>query len=257
MRSAGNFSPEWGYLAPAPSFMRTARVVLVATAVGATAGAGVVLSLVDHPATEANQSSIAARAIVTSVQAATPPATMPVASVAPAAVVAPVNVPPAAQAQIPAQTPAQVPLHTAIQVPASPNVPQVPVVHTVVATPAVATPSPAPQPAQPVAVQATATDGHVAGSGSGEANSISASPSAPGIASLSASAPAPEVSPTDSLIAPESALPPKKIVKSKTTGPNAPNGVNSANSKNKPDPGLGSVLRRLFSARAGNSYYSN
>ena len=39
MRSAGNFSPEWGYLAPAPSFMRTARVVLVATAVGATAGA--------------------------------------------------------------------------------------------------------------------------------------------------------------------------------------------------------------------------
>jgi hypothetical protein len=38
MRSAGNFSPEWGYLAPAPSFARTARVVLVATAIGATAG---------------------------------------------------------------------------------------------------------------------------------------------------------------------------------------------------------------------------
>ncbi len=45
MRSAGNFSPEWGYLAPAPSFMRTARIVVVATAIGATAGAGVVLSL--------------------------------------------------------------------------------------------------------------------------------------------------------------------------------------------------------------------
>ena len=50
MRSAGNFSPEWGYLAPAPSFMRTARVVVVATAIGATAGAGVVLSLLDRPA---------------------------------------------------------------------------------------------------------------------------------------------------------------------------------------------------------------
>jgi len=49
MRSAGNFNPEWGYLAPASSFARTARVVLVATAIGATAGAGVVLSLIDRP----------------------------------------------------------------------------------------------------------------------------------------------------------------------------------------------------------------
>ena len=76
MRSAGNFSPEWGYLAPAPSFMRTARVVLVATAVGATAGAGVVVSLIDRPAADGNKTSLAAHAIVTSVQAATP-ATMP------------------------------------------------------------------------------------------------------------------------------------------------------------------------------------
>lgn len=50
MRSAGNFHPEWGYLAPAPSFIRTVRIVLVAAAVGATAGAGVVLSLLDRPA---------------------------------------------------------------------------------------------------------------------------------------------------------------------------------------------------------------
>jgi len=42
MRYAGNFHQEWGYLAPAPSFIRTARVVLVAVTVGATAGAGVV-----------------------------------------------------------------------------------------------------------------------------------------------------------------------------------------------------------------------
>ena len=45
MRAGGNFHPEWGYLAPAPSFMRTARIVAVATAIGATAGAAVVLSL--------------------------------------------------------------------------------------------------------------------------------------------------------------------------------------------------------------------
>jgi hypothetical protein len=46
MRSGGNFNPEWGYLAPAPSFMRTARIVIVATAIGATAGAAVVLNFV-------------------------------------------------------------------------------------------------------------------------------------------------------------------------------------------------------------------
>ena len=74
MRSAGNFSPEWGYLAPAPSFMRTARIVVVATAVGATAGAVVMLSLVDHPATQvSSDTAAAAHAIVTSAQAATPP----------------------------------------------------------------------------------------------------------------------------------------------------------------------------------------
>ena len=46
MRFAGNFHPEWGYLAPAPNFMRTARVVVVATAIGATAAPAVALSLI-------------------------------------------------------------------------------------------------------------------------------------------------------------------------------------------------------------------
>ena len=45
MRHVMNFHPEWGCLAPAPSLMRTMRTVLVATAVGAVAGGGVVLSL--------------------------------------------------------------------------------------------------------------------------------------------------------------------------------------------------------------------
>jgi len=57
----GEFHPEWGYLAPAPSFVRKARVVLVATAVGATVGAGVVFSWVRQTATE---TSVAARTLV-------------------------------------------------------------------------------------------------------------------------------------------------------------------------------------------------
>ena len=52
MRHSEKFHPEWGYLAPAPSFIRTARVVLAATAAGAIAGAGVVFSLVAHPSSE-------------------------------------------------------------------------------------------------------------------------------------------------------------------------------------------------------------
>lgn len=66
MRSAGNFHPEWGYLAPAPSFMRSVRIALVATVIGATAGAAVVVSLVDRPGATEDNSSIAAHALVTS-----------------------------------------------------------------------------------------------------------------------------------------------------------------------------------------------
>jgi hypothetical protein len=58
-----NFHPVWGCLAPAPSFLRTVRRVLVATAVGATAGGGVVLSLVGH---SAGQTSVAERTLVRS-----------------------------------------------------------------------------------------------------------------------------------------------------------------------------------------------
>ncbi len=61
MRFAGNFNPEWGYLAPAPSFIRTVRMVVVAAAIGATASAAVVFSLVDRPAAEV---SVAARTLV-------------------------------------------------------------------------------------------------------------------------------------------------------------------------------------------------
>ncbi len=60
MRFAGNFNPEWGYLAPAPKFIRTVRIALVAAAVGASAGAAVVFSLADRPVAE---ESVAARTL--------------------------------------------------------------------------------------------------------------------------------------------------------------------------------------------------
>jgi hypothetical protein len=80
MRSAGNFHPEWGYLAPAPSFLRTARVALVATAIGATAGAVVVVSLVARPGANDENNSIAAHALVS----AAPIVSAPVVSASPA-----------------------------------------------------------------------------------------------------------------------------------------------------------------------------
>lgn len=61
MRFAGNFNPEWGFLAPAPGFARMARIAVVAAAVGASAGAAVVFSLVERPAAE--ETSVAARTL--------------------------------------------------------------------------------------------------------------------------------------------------------------------------------------------------
>jgi len=61
MRGASNFHPEWGYLAPAPGFVRMARVALVATTIGAIVGASVVFSLRAHPMTE---SSVSARTLL-------------------------------------------------------------------------------------------------------------------------------------------------------------------------------------------------
>ena len=110
MRSAGNFHPEWGYLAPAPSFMRTLRIVLVATAIGATAGAAVVVSLVARPGANSADSSIAAHALVTGAPAVhsasaavVPPAQQAASMPTPApAQAAAIPAPPAAPAPQPA-----------------------------------------------------------------------------------------------------------------------------------------------------------
>ena len=61
MRDSTNFHPQWGYLVPAPSFIRKARFVLIAAAVGAIIGAGVAFSRVGDQAAE---SSVAARTLV-------------------------------------------------------------------------------------------------------------------------------------------------------------------------------------------------
>ncbi len=74
MRNTANFHPEWGYLAPTPIFIRTMRVVVVATAVGATVGAGVGFSWVSHPTTE---TSVAARTLVRPIEAVSARANTP------------------------------------------------------------------------------------------------------------------------------------------------------------------------------------
>jgi hypothetical protein len=124
MRSAGNFHPEWGYLAPAPSFMRTARVVLVATAIGATAGAVVVVSLVARPGADADNTSIAAHALVTSPPVVvTSPMTAAPSVAKAAATVAPAPTAAQPSAQAPAKDASASKLNAAS--PSSPTVPAV------------------------------------------------------------------------------------------------------------------------------------
>jgi hypothetical protein len=60
---AGNFHPEWGCVAPTRGFLRTIRIVLIATAVGAAVGGGVVVSLVDRTADATSEDSVAARTL--------------------------------------------------------------------------------------------------------------------------------------------------------------------------------------------------
>jgi len=57
---APNLNPEWGYLA-SPRVMRTARLIVLATVIGAIAGATTVFSLLDRPVTE---EPVAARTLV-------------------------------------------------------------------------------------------------------------------------------------------------------------------------------------------------
>ena len=80
MRLAGNSSLEWGYLAPASSFVRAARAVVVATAIGAFAGAAVIFSLVDGPRGE---ETVAGRTLVHPVDSGVAAVPSPIANAGP------------------------------------------------------------------------------------------------------------------------------------------------------------------------------
>ncbi len=259
MRSAKNFSPEWGYLAPAPSLARTARVVLVATAIGATAGAGVVLSLVERPA-EAQKTPIAARAIVTSVRETAVPSVAPtvgtaaVSSPAIAVSAVPAPAPVTASAPPPALKPSASTRTTARAIPQTVNPPPAAPPSTVAtATPAlVPTASAAPAPSAP-APFASATSLSASNSApapapaTANANvSVAAASSSTmtaaigsGVAPQAADAAPVSVPESPSIIAPET-LSPKKAKR---------------HTSSKAAPGLRSILRRLFVAHSGRSYY--
>ena len=228
MRFAGNFHPEWGYLAPAPNFMRTARVVVVATAIGATAGAAVVLSLAERSApgavADAGKTLVVVHSLVQPAEAAAPAAT-PVATTTPATVTAPIATaapvapaaPPKAQASAPITRQPSAPPVTASAQPIAPP--------------------PAPSNSRAV--------------------STSAAPAS--VAALSESPPVIEASPpatNNAVISPVPLAPQKDAIK-KPAAPGqtiqqpqrGPQPAVAAAPKKKPEErGLGPVLRRLFSA---------
>lgn len=257
MRSAGNFHPEWGYLAPAPSFMRTARVVVVATAIGATAGAGVVLTLIKQPESNIGKTPVEAHALVTSTQAATPPATAP----ATAAVNVPPNTSPV-QAQIPTSPPRN---QTAQQTPAAVSAQAK--VHAQTVT--------ADSPSAPVQAQAPASATAMNGSqpvtlvqpsstAASDAGTTS-TPQAPSSVAALAEIPAvmeasPTLPPKEVAIVPNTdAAPQKAAKKHRTASEEPPRGIpaNAAIAKRTSSPdksGLAPLLMRLFSARSSSDY---
>jgi hypothetical protein len=71
MPNSGNFNPEWGYLAPRPGFVRTARMVVLAGVIGTVGGIAVAAALIERPASE--DLSVAARTMAPSSGPETPP----------------------------------------------------------------------------------------------------------------------------------------------------------------------------------------
>jgi hypothetical protein len=242
MRSTGNFSPEWGYLAPAPSMLPTVRVLLVATAIGATAGAGVVLSLVDHSVGDGDKVAVAARAIVvTSVQAA--PVQAPVMS---EATIAP-EIAPAAAAPV-AQTPVQKPVQAAALGQTPPQAQAAPQIQTAPQVQAAAHDNTA------LAVTAPAQDAATASATAASiTNDAAAVPQQPAVAALSGpnvATPGAPVASTDAtgdqgIVGPQQTAQQKKAKRH-----------NSSFSRDFP-PVIGPALWHLFSARAGTSNYPN
>jgi hypothetical protein len=229
MRFAGNFHPEWGYLAPAPNFMRTARVVVVATAIGATAGAAVVLSLAERSApgamADAGKTLVVVHSLVQPAEAAAPttaPVIAPVAAAVPAAPVA-VAAPAKVQASIQPNTTATAPV---MRQPSAP---------------------PVTASAQPIAPPPAPS----------ESRAVSTSAAPASVAALSESPPVTEASPPPAsnaaAVSPVPLAPQKDAIKKPVaTGQQLQHGPQpavAATPKKKPEErGLGPALRRLFSA---------
>jgi hypothetical protein len=237
MRFAGNFHPEWGYLAPAPNFMRTARVVIVATAIGATAGAAVVLSLAERSApgavADAGKTLVVVHSLVQSAEAAAP-ARVPVAAATPAPIIAPiVTAAPAAAAPAKVQAGIQPSAPTVMRQPSAP---------------------PITASAQPIApLPATA---QVPAPAPSDSHTVSTSAAPASVAALSESPPVTEASPppatNSAAVSPVPLAPQKDAIKKPAAGlqpQRGPQPALAAAPKKKPEEhGLGHVLRRLFSA---------
>jgi hypothetical protein len=107
MRSAGNFRPEWGYLTAGPSLLHGARVALIATGIGATAGIVVMVALTGADI----DTSIAVHALVTGprqpVRSTSVLASVPIASAtgSPPAPASTATAVPQSSANFPAQPP--------------------------------------------------------------------------------------------------------------------------------------------------------
>lgn len=237
MRFAGNFHPEWGYLAPAPNFMRTARVVVVATAIGATAGAAVVLSLAERSApgavADAGKTLVVVHSLVQPAEAAAP-ATAPIAATTPTPVIAPVA------AAVPAAPVAPV-APAKVQASIQPS--------TTATTPVMRQPSapPVTASAQPIAPPPAPS----------ESRAVSTSAAPASVAALSESPPVTEASPPPAsnaaAVSPVPLAPQRDAIKKPAaTGQQPQHGpqpaVAAAPKKKPEERGLGPALRRLFSA---------
>jgi hypothetical protein len=271
MRFGGNFNPEWGYLAPAPSFMRTARIVAVATAIGATAGAAVVLSLADRVGPTPDSAANDAGKTLVVVRSLVQPAEAAVASPPPAPAVV----------SAPAQTNAQ-PAAAAAQPYPQLNTPRVALVQPVAEAnaPAVATVSP-PAPASvqaPSEVQdqrapaagdamAARSPASVTVAPAAADSATEATPAAPGsVAALAESPPAADAAPgpaqaiDDAIAVPEQSAAQKgKKHHGTDRGAAVPAAQANASPGSKKrsvsggDHGIGPLLRHIFSG--GPSYY--
>jgi ribonuclease E len=242
MRSAGNFNPEWGYLAPAPNVMRTARMVVVATAIGATAGAAVVLSLVDRPVpgamVDASNTLVVVRSLVQPAEAAVPTDPMPAATMAqPVAAATPAPMMPTAPAALAAPVTIQASAPPPVQASAPATPPPAPQVTAKISAPVSSEARPISTPAAPAAVAALAESPPTTETVAPASDTVTADPAAATLPK-GAAAPAAKKLPATATTATGQApaqhnafvapAPPKK----KTAG----------------NDGLAPILRRLFSA---------